>query len=107
MRFTVLSCMNRLERLWVGTSDGEVFEIGYPMLMKLAKEKLLDKARIVPFEVTGRTGISSRLYPPRRGIVMQLVKHPFDGGFIVCGFNPRRERWYIWCQVPKGRSTQA
>jgi hypothetical protein len=43
MRFTVLSCMNNLERLWIGTSDGEVFEIGYTILMKLAEEKLLDR----------------------------------------------------------------
>jgi hypothetical protein len=34
MRFTILSCMNSLERLWIDTSDGEVFEIGYPTLMK-------------------------------------------------------------------------
>jgi len=107
MRFTVLSCMNNLERLWIGTSDGEVFEIGYTILMKLAEEKLLDRGRIVPFKVKGRTGLISRLYPPRRRIVMQIVQHRFDGGFVVCGFNPRRENWYIWCQVPKGRSTRA
>jgi hypothetical protein len=99
--------MNSFERLWVGTSDGEVFEIGYPMLMKLAAKKLLDRARIVPFEVKGRTGLKSRLYPPRRRIIMQLVKHPFDGGFIVCGFNHGREKWYVWCLVPKEKSPRS
>jgi hypothetical protein len=96
MRFTVLSCMNGIERLWIGTSDGEVFEIGYNMMMKLAEEKLLDKARTVKFHVIASLGVINRFYPPRRGILMQLVQHPFDGGFIVCGFNHRRKSWYIW-----------
>jgi hypothetical protein len=48
--------MNKLERLWLGTSDGEVFEIGYNTMMKLGEEKLLDKARTVEFQVKASLG---------------------------------------------------
>ena len=56
MRFTVLSCMNGIERLWIGTSDAEVFEIGYNTMMKLAEEKLLGKGRTVKFQVKACPG---------------------------------------------------
>jgi hypothetical protein len=88
--------MDNIERLWLGTSEGEVFEIGYNTMMKLAEEKLMDRARTVQFRLKVQSGVIQRFYLPRRGIIMQLVQHPFDGGFIICGFNPRRKNWYIW-----------
>ena len=99
MRFTVLSCMNGFERLWVGGSDGDIFQIGYHTLMKLSEEKILDRAISVPCRVEAKSGVIRHFYPSRRGVTIQLVQHLFDGGFTVCGYAQRAGRrvcWYIW-----------
>lgn len=96
MRFAVLSCMNNLERLWLGTSDGDIFEIGYHTFTKLVEEELLDHAISVPCRVEAKSDVIQRFYPSRRGVTIQLVQHPFYGEITVCGFCPLRRRWYTW-----------
>jgi hypothetical protein len=88
--------MNILERLWVGTSDGYIFEIGYHTFTKLAEEKLLDRAINVPCWVEAKSDIIQRFYPSRRGVIIQLVQHPFYGEITACGFGPLRTCWYTW-----------
>ncbi len=77
------------------TQFNEIFEVGYNTLMELAEEKLLERAISITYQVKTDSNIIRAFLPPRRGIILQMIQHPFDRGITMCGFS-HQKRWYIW-----------
>lgn len=95
LRFTIVSAPNRLMRLYLGTSTGEIFSCSYSKMMELQADEVLvapiDEKLVTALEPEARRDLKKIQWE----FIFHIIYHPLDGLAAFCAYDAQRKGWYL------------